>query len=208
MDHDKQQQQLDQRMRSHGFDYSSRGVVPISIRWTGWLKNQGKRTSTERDRGDTVMRDTNGTGGGDGKKGYPPKKPSSSSWWPFVSQNATTADDHIAKSTQSTRISISGVIRFLFAPVSPSLIQAWVQSMFGVTVILYVLNQQHLLPKPLSAVVSQILFWPTLPITLSKRIGHWITVVDDVVVMGGVPLPFTNFAYHLNTQYQVTILKT
>jgi len=32
---------------------------------------------------------------------------------------------------------------------------------------LYFLNQKHfLLPKPISAIVSKILFWPTLPITV------------------------------------------
>jgi hypothetical protein len=49
------------------------------------------------------------------------------------------------------------------------------------------LNQKHLLPKPVSRVVSKVLFWPTLPITVSKRIGSWITVIDDTVVMGGAP---------------------
>jgi len=35
---------------------------------------------------------------------------------------------------------------------------------------LYFLNQKHfLLPKPISAIVSKILFWPTLPITVVSK---------------------------------------
>lgn len=49
----------------------------------------------------------------------------------------------------------------------------------GATLALYILNQRHMLPRPLSAVVSQALFWPTLPITVSRRIGKWVTRVDD-----------------------------
>jgi len=58
---------------------------------------------------------------------------------------------------------------------------------FGATATLYVLNQKHLLPKPLSSVVSRALFWPTLPITVSRRIGKWVTDIDDTVVLGGAP---------------------
>jgi len=61
----------------------------------------------------------------------------------------------------------------------------WV--IFGVTCVLYVMNQRHLLPTQLSSVVSKALFWPTLPITYSRRIGRWRTIVDDTVVIGGVP---------------------
>lgn len=50
---------------------------------------------------------------------------------------------------------------------------------FGVTIGLYILNQKHLLPRPLSAIVSKSLFWPTLPITVSRRVGKWMTRVDD-----------------------------
>lgn len=50
---------------------------------------------------------------------------------------------------------------------------------FGVTVGLYILNQKRLLPRPLSAIVSRSLFWPTLPITALRRGGKWITQVDD-----------------------------
>ena len=74
------------------------------------------------------------------------------------------------------------------------------------TLSLYILNQKHLLPKHLSQVVSKVvkifskfaflleyqdlhastkvLFWPTLPITISKRLGKWVTRVDDTVLIG------------------------
>jgi hypothetical protein len=74
---------------------------------------------------------------------------------------------------------------------------------FGTATILYLLNQKHLLPKPISAVVSRALFWPTLPITYSKRIGKWITVIDDVVVMGGAPIQLLNYPEKLRYEYGV-----
>ena len=49
------------------------------------------------------------------------------------------------------------------------------KSFLGATLMLYILNQNHMLPRPLSAVVSKGLFWPTLPITVSRRIGKWAT---------------------------------
>lgn len=66
---------------------------------------------------------------------------------------------------------------------------------FGVTVGLYILNQKHLLPRPLSAIVSKSLFWPTLPITVSRRIGKWITRVDDT---GTKRKAFNGNHLHLN----------
>jgi atypical dual specificity phosphatase len=62
--------------------------------------------------------------------------------------------------------------------------------LIGITFALYVLNQSHLLPRPLSSLVSRALFWPTLPITVVKRIGHWTTEVDDIIIMGGAPFGF------------------
>jgi atypical dual specificity phosphatase len=72
------------------------------------------------------------------------------------------------------------------------------------TVTLYILNQKHLLPKPIGRVVSKSLFWPTLPITLARRIGCWSTVVDETVVMGGAPFGFANIPEHLHDEYGVT----
>jgi len=70
--------------------------------------------------------------------------------------------------------------------------------------ILYVLNQIHLLPHSLSAIVSKTLFWPTLPITLSRRIGKWSnTIIDDVVMMGGAPVGFLNIPEKLSKEYGV-----
>jgi len=76
---------------------------------------------------------------------------------------------------------------------------------FSTTVILYVLNQKHVLPKPLSAIVSKVLFWPTLPITMSRRIGKWYTPINvndnDMLVLGGIPL--TNIPETLYKEYGV-----
>lgn len=67
------------------------------------------------------------------------------------------------------------------------------KSIFTITVALYALNQSHLLPRPLSRIVSRVLFWPTLPITVVKRLGHWTTDMDDTVTMGGAPFGFLGF---------------
>lgn len=78
--------------------------------------------------------------------------------------------------------------------------------MMGATITLYVLNQKHLLPKPLSSVVSRTLFWPTLPITVSRRIGKWVSNVDDTVIMGGAPFGFCNIPDKLYDLYGVSLL--
>jgi atypical dual specificity phosphatase len=85
----------------------------------------------------------------------------------------------------------------------PSL-SACLKSFFGMTVVLYILNQKHLLPKPIGRVVSKALFWPTLPITVSRRIGSWSTVVDETVIMGGAPFGFVNMPEYLHDEYGVT----
>lgn len=94
--------------------------------------------------------------------------------------------------------------------VLPSWTGACVKVFAGITVCLYVLNQKHLLPKPLSRIVSKALFWPTLPITVSKRLGSWTTVVDDTVILGGAPFGFAGIPERLydygvseNTIYSV-----
>jgi len=76
------------------------------------------------------------------------------------------------------------------AAASFSFAKSSLRLIFGVTCVLYVMNQRHLLPTTLSSVVSKVLFWPTLPITYVRRIGKWSTIVDDTVVIGGVPVPF------------------
>ena len=79
------------------------------------------------------------------------------------------------------------------------------RAILGVTVALYVLNQQHVLPRPLSALVSKTLFWPTLPITASRRMGQWMTRIDDTVVMGGAPFGFLHYPKILYRDYRVSI---
>jgi atypical dual specificity phosphatase len=73
----------------------------------------------------------------------------------------------------------------------------------GITVILYILNQRHMLPKPLASVVSKVLFDPTLPITASRRIGKWVTRLDKTLVMGGCPLAILNYPQKLKDDYGV-----
>jgi hypothetical protein len=77
----------------------------------------------------------------------------------------------------------------------------------GMTVALYILNQKHLLPRPLSAIVSKVLFWPTLPITVARRIGRWETVIDDTVVMGGAPFGFAGRPERLHDEFSVSSLE-
>ena len=74
----------------------------------------------------------------------------------------------------------------------------------GVTVALYILNQNHLLPRPLSSCVSKALFLPTMPITVARRLGKWVTVIDDTVVMGGAPFGFAKLPEKLYEQYGVS----
>jgi len=78
-----------------------------------------------------------------------------------------------------------------------------VKTVLGITTALYLLNQSHLLPKPLAAVVSKVLFYPSLPITASKRIGNWVTQIDKTVVMGGAPFGFLNYPQRLKDEYGV-----
>jgi hypothetical protein len=87
----------------------------------------------------------------------------------------------------------------------PSWSAGFLKTALGMTVALYVLNQKHFLPKPLSAVVSKALFWPTLPITVGRRIGEWTTVVDDVVVMGGAPFGFAKIPEKLHDSFGVSM---
>ena len=82
------------------------------------------------------------------------------------------------------------------------------QSLLGVAVILYVLNQKHWLPLSLSRRVSHYLFWPTLPLTLPRRKlwlrEPWCTVIDDTVIMGGAPFAFAGYPETLYHKYNVS----
>ncbi|KAL3764305.1 hypothetical protein ACHAWU_004117 [Discostella pseudostelligera] len=71
------------------------------------------------------------------------------------------------------------------------------------TITLYVLNQKHMLPMPIGKVVSKALFWPTIPITISRRIGKWSTVVDNAVVMGGAPFGWCGYPERLSKRFNV-----
>jgi atypical dual specificity phosphatase len=71
------------------------------------------------------------------------------------------------------------------------------------TVTLYILNQKHMLPMPVGRVVSKVLFWPTIPITISRRIGKWTTEVDNSVIIGGAPFGFMKYPEKLAKQFGV-----
>ncbi|KAL3766481.1 hypothetical protein ACHAWO_004656 [Cyclotella atomus] len=90
-----------------------------------------------------------------------------------------------------------------YLSVLPDIAKVCLRSLAIATVALYVLNQKHLLPKPIGRVVSKVLFWPTIPITVSKRIGKWTTEVDDSVVIGGAPFGFMNYPEKLYKQFNV-----
>ncbi|KAL3944221.1 MAG: hypothetical protein SGBAC_001718 [Bacillariaceae sp.] len=94
--------------------------------------------------------------------------------------------------------------RVTMATVIPQLLPKVVLKYFcGVTMGLYILNQKHLLPRPISAIVSRSLFWPTLPITVSRRVGKWITRVDDTVLIGGAPFDFAKIPETLYNDHNV-----
>jgi hypothetical protein len=89
----------------------------------------------------------------------------------------------------------------------PSWTSACLKSCLAAAVALYILNQKHLLPKPLSAVVSKALFWPSLPLTVIKRFGSWSTKIDETVLLGGVPLGLVNYPEKLYNEYGVSVLQ-
>jgi atypical dual specificity phosphatase len=86
----------------------------------------------------------------------------------------------------------------------PQVASLALKTSLGITVALYILNQSHLLPKPLALVVSKFLFYPTLPITVSKRIGKWVTRVDETLVLGGAPFSFMDYPRRLKDEYGVS----
>lgn len=101
----------------------------------------------------------------------------------------------------------SGALWKSFEQLLPSFLPSagfMLKSFLGVTVSLYILNQKHLLPKPLSRIVSKCLFWPTLPITVVRRLGSWETVIDGTVIMGGAPFGFAKIPEKLYEQYGVS----
>lgn len=79
-------------------------------------------------------------------------------------------DDDDADASFLARTAASG------APLS-SFLGSAAKICLTITIGLYIANQKHLLPKPLSAVVSKVLFWPTLPITAGKR--WWLATLSS-----------------------------
>ena len=108
-------------------------------------------------------------------------------------------NDDGASSVGSTARSIPSTI---FSGL-PSLGTLCVRSVAVSAVLLYVLNQKHLLPLSASRVVSKLFFWPTVPITLSRRVGRWTTVVDDAVVLGGAPFGWLGYPKKMVEEFRV-----
>ena len=90
-----------------------------------------------------------------------------------------------------------------FSALPHRLAPLFLRSCVVVTVALYALNQRHMLPMPIGRVVSRALFWPTIPITISRRLGKWTTVVDDAVVIGGAPFGWCGYPERLSRRFNV-----
>jgi atypical dual specificity phosphatase len=91
----------------------------------------------------------------------------------------------------------------LFSALPNHLAPLFLRSCVVATVALYVLNQKHMLPMPIGRVVSKALFWPTIPITISRRVGKWTTVVDNAVVIGGAPFGWCGYPDRLSRRFNV-----
>lgn len=68
----------------------------------------------------------------------------------------------------------------------------------GLCLITYALFQKHLLPLPISKVVSKIFFYPTFPITALMRLGNYWTKVDETLYLGCAPLDILNHPSQLH----------
>jgi hypothetical protein len=113
-------------------------------------------------------------------------------------RNKTSAFGGVDEYHDAIDLGIKGVITH----VGKSIIQVSLASV----VMLYVLNQKHLLPKPVGRVVSKLLFWPTFPLNRNVLLRKpWMTEIDDFVVLGGAPLGFMNIPEKLNDEYGVRI---
>jgi hypothetical protein len=72
--------------------------------------------------------------------------------------------------------------------------------------LVYYLNKRRVFPKRVSRVVNKVLFWPLMPLTFVNRgvFGTWITVVDDTVVLGAVPIGFARIPEMLRNKKEVS----
>jgi hypothetical protein len=119
-----------------------------------------------------------------------------------INNNTGSQPDSDTSKCRSYSITLGQFLQNLLPTFLPSA-GLILKSLMGITVSLYILNQKHLLPKPISRIVSKSLFWPTLPITVVRRLGSWETVIDSAVVMGGAPFGFANIPEKLYEQYGV-----
>ena len=134
----------------------------------------------------------------------PKNTPHSKAPWKFSTSSPKDEFDGSSSPGGDGKPPRAGAWRNVTAMAVPHIANLAFRTFLGVTVALYILNQKHALPRPLSAVVSKTLFWPTLPITMSRRIGKWMTRIDDTVVMGGAPFSFLNYPYRLYNDFGVS----
>ncbi|KAL7565139.1 hypothetical protein ACA910_021519 [Epithemia clementina (nom. ined.)] len=120
----------------------------------------------------------------------------------FKNNNSTT----VAETIRSINTTTTTTTPWTTTTAAAATARLGFQSLLGVTIVLYVLNQKHWLPLPLSRVVSQALFWPSLPITVARRLwlgDAWCTEIDDLLVMGGAPFGIAGFPEKLYHKYNI-----
>lgn len=107
-----------------------------------------------------------------------------------------TSSDGEARHNHARYLAVNGVI----LNVGKVLLQISLAS----AIFLHVLNQRHLLPRPISRVVSKMLFWPTLPMNKNVLYNRpWMTEIDETVMLGGAPFGFLNMPEKLNGEHDV-----
>jgi atypical dual specificity phosphatase len=70
----------------------------------------------------------------------------------------------------------------------------------GAAVLVYILFQKKVLPKPVARIVARLYFYPTIPLTILTRLGNYFTEMDDTVVLGAAPLALLGHPTQLYSQ--------
>ena len=119
---------------------------------------------------------------------------------PYIQSGGSSQEKHDA--WYSRFQDVPSASSAIFAGV-PNFATLCVRTVAVATLTLYIMNQKHMLPLPVGRIVSKVLFWPTIPITIARRIGKWTTVVDNAVVMGGAPFGWYGYPEKLLKQFNV-----
>lgn len=88
------------------------------------------------------------------------------------------------KAPATSTVSLDSAL-YGFLPITPV---KFLYLLGGAFIITYALFQKHLLPLPVSKIVSKLFFYPTFPITALMRIGNYWTKVDETLYLGCAPL--------------------